>query len=241
MTLKQRLGKWLYPRLPISRSLFDLLRGESNSFLTKVQNAVLPWRRARLRKIRAGTHLRVNVACGPHVLPGFVNLDLFPCCPDVVAWDCRKSLPLKDESAAGIRVEQFIEHLDPREDVPVFLRDCLRVLHPGGVLRVIVPDAERYMRAYCSDDLCGFQELAVPEPFPEDLPTRMDIINHVFHQWHEHRWGYDFETLTHRLRNAGFQRVEKAAYQSSCAQFLAQDREEHAPYSLYVDAVKCKS
>ena len=100
MTLKQRLGKWLYPRLPISRSLFDLLRGESNSFLTKVQNAVLPWRRARLRKIRAGTHLRVNVACGPHVLPGFVNLDLFPCCPDVVAWDCRKSLPRGDMTGA---------------------------------------------------------------------------------------------------------------------------------------------
>ena len=39
----------------------------------------------------------------------------------------------------------------------------------------------------------GLLRIIVPEPFPEDLPTRMDVVNHIFHQWHEHRWGYDFE------------------------------------------------
>ena len=66
----------------------------------------------------------------------------------------------------------------------------------------------------------------------------MDIINHVFQQWHEHRWGYDFETLALRLGSAGFEHVEKMAYKQSHDPLLAQDREEHAPYSLYVDAVK---
>ena len=28
----------------------------------------------------------------------------------------------------------------------------------------------------------GFRALAVPNPFPEDLPTRMDVVNHVFHR-----------------------------------------------------------
>jgi hypothetical protein len=66
----------------------------------------------------------------------------------------------------------------------------------------------------------------------------MDVVNHVFHQWHEHRWAYDFETLAHRLRAAGFLRVERMAYRRSIDPRLACDRTVHAPYSLYVDAVK---
>jgi hypothetical protein len=64
----------------------------------------------------------------------------------------------------------------------------------------------------------------------------MDIINHVFHQWGEHKWAYDFQTLAHRLRAAGFQAIELAEFQKSCDAALASDRDVHAPYSLYVEA-----
>lgn len=238
MTLKQRFGRWLFRRMPITRFLFDQLRVEANAWLMRLGNAFLPWRRRRLAALRRAGGLRVNVACGPQVLPGFANLDLFPCRAEVIGWDCRRALPLADGSAAAIRVEQFVEHLEPREELPAFLRDCHRALRGGGVLRVIVPDAERYLRAYCREDLEGFRDLAVPDPFPADLPTRMDVVNHVFHQWHEHRWGYDFETLGHRLRGAGFARIVRSEYKVSLDSELAQDRDEHAPYSLYVEAVK---
>lgn len=237
-TLKQRVGRFLFARLPVTRLLFDILRDEVNSAVVRAQNAVLPWRRRRLARLRAGRDLLVNVACGDHVLGSFVNLDLHPAAPGVLAWDSRRTLPLADGSARGIRVEHFVEHLETREELPAFLRDCHRGLRCGGVLRVIVPDAERYLHAYCRPDLLGFRELEVPDPFPLDLPTRMDVINHVFHQWHEHRWGYDFETLAHRLHQAGFTEVERSAYRQSREAALADDRDVHAPYSLYVDAVK---
>ena len=180
----------------------------------------------------------VNAACGPHVAPGFVNLDINETVRGVVPWDCRRTLPFSDATVAGIRAEQFVEHLEPREDLPRFFADALRVLRPGGVLRVIVPDAEAYLRAYCRNDLEGFRELAVPDPFPADLPTRMDVVNHIFHQWHEHRWAYDFETLERRLREAGFGRIERMRYRESRDPRLACDLDVHAPYSLYVDATK---
>ena len=66
----------------------------------------------------------------------------------------------------------------------------------------------------------------------------MDIVDHIVHRWHEPRWAYDFETLAHRLRRAGFARIERTPYKSSLDVELAQDRDEHAPYSLYVDAVR---
>jgi len=131
---------------------------------------------------------------------------------------------------AGVGDEVVVE-VEQRHLVPV-------PLEPGGELRIIVPDAARYLQAYCRPDLDGFRELAVPDPFPDDLPTRMDVINHIFHQWGEHRWAYDFETLSLRLRTAGFGTIEQVGYQRSLLPALAQDRDVHAPYSLYVDAVK---
>ena len=99
-------------------------------------------------------------------------------------------------------------------------------------------DAERYLQAYCQPGLDGLRAMAVPIPFPEDLPTRLDVINHVFHSWHEHRWAYDFDTLSHRLRAAGFTIIERADFGRSRLPALAQDRDQHRPYSLYVEAVK---
>ena len=237
MTVKQQIGRRLFAHLPVTRPMFDQLRFEANAWLVKGQNHVQPGRRRALARLRALRGVLVNVACGPQILDGFVNVDLLGP-PPRIRWDCRRSLPLADGGAAGIRAEQFVEHLETREELPDFLRDCLRVLEPGGVLRVIVPDAGRYLHAYCQPGLDGFRELAVPDPFPADLPTRMDVINHIFHQWGEHRWAYDFETLALRLRTAGFGAIEQVAYQRSLLPALAQDRDVHAPYSLYVDAVK---
>jgi predicted SAM-dependent methyltransferase len=236
-TLKQRIGRWLFPKLPITRRLFDELRFEANGMRVRTAYALLPWWRARLARLRRLEGQLVNVACGPHVVPGFLNLDLLPASPHVVAWDCRRSLPLKDDGAAGVRVEHFVEHLDPREELPAFLSDVRRALAPGGVLRVIVPDAERYLAAYMRGGPEPFRELGVSRPWPADLPTRLDFVNHVFHQWHEHRWAYDFETLADRLASAGYSRIERMSFGTSLDPRLAQDRPHHAPYSLYVDAV----
>ena len=238
MGWKQRLGTLIFPRLPISRFLFDILRDEARACAIRAKNVVLPWRRARIARIRGTPGQYVNAACGPHVLEGFLNLDTNETVAGVLPWDCRTSLPLDEGMAAGIRAEQFVEHLETREELPAFLASAHRALRSGGVLRVIVPDAARYLEAYCRNDLTGYRELAVPDPFPDDLPTRMDVVNHVFHQWHEHRWGYDFETLSHRLRAAGFTKIVQTGYKESLDPTLASDREIHAPYSLYVDAVK---
>ena len=203
-----------------------------------LENAIYPSRRRLLASLRRNRDHLVNVACGPHVLEGFVNVDLFRADGAVVKWDCRRNLPFADASVAGIRVEHFVEHLEVREELTEFLSDCYRVLQPQGVLRVIVPDAERYLRAYCQGEPNGFASLNFPLPFPAELPTRMDVINHVFHQGHEHRWGYDFENLSERLKRAGFANIQRSAFCKSAVPQMTHDREVHKAYSLYVEAIK---
>jgi predicted SAM-dependent methyltransferase len=225
--------------MPITRFLFDQMRTEANTWWVGCQNKLLPSRRQVLRRLREARGVYVNVACGPLPLPEFVNLDLYSLVQGVIRWDCRWSLPVSDEAAAGIRVEHFYEHLEAREEAPHFLRDCHRALRPGGILRIIVPDSGRFLQAYSQGDRdAAFSKLGFPQPFPDDLPTAMDVINHVFHQWHEHRWGYDTENLTDRLRAAGFATAREMSFCCSLDPHLAHDAPQHAPYSLYMDAVK---
>src|SRR5215831_11831516 len=84
LTLKQRVGKLIFPRLPITRFLFDILRDEAAALLVRLQNACVPSRRGRLRRLRAMRDVYVNVACGPQVLDGYVNIDLRSTNPDVL-------------------------------------------------------------------------------------------------------------------------------------------------------------
>jgi predicted SAM-dependent methyltransferase len=172
------------------------------------------WPPARLewRALRNQRGLLLNVASGPFGIDGFVNLELRAYHKDVFRWDCRRSLPVGDQSCRGIRIEHFAEHLDPRDELPALLRDCHRALEPDGVLRIIVPDTARYLRAYVEGGRQGFDALDVPDPLPSDLPTRLDVVNHVFHQWHEHRWAYDVENLSWRLREAGFAGIERSHF-----------------------------
>lgn len=238
MTAKQRIGKFIFRHLPITRFLFDQLRVEVNGRWATLENAIFPSRRRLLADLRCRKGHLVNVGCGPQILDGFVNVDLFRADKRVVKWDCRHSLPFANDAVAGIRVEHFVEHLEVREELTEFLCDCHRVLQPGGVLRVIVPDGEKYVRAYCKGDLTSFATLGFSVPFPVDLPTRMDVVNHVFHQSHEHRWAYDFENLSDRLRGAGFSQIRRSEFGQSAVPQLAQDRDVHKPYSLYVEATK---
>jgi len=224
--------------LGVPRATLWAVRIECEALWVRVVNLAWPPARRVIRELRRRSGLLLNVASGPFALDGFVNLELRAYHPDIVRWDCRTSLPVRDGSCRGIRIEHFVEHLDPRDELPLLLSDCHRAMAEGGVLRVIVPDTARYLRAYVQGLRAGFDELATPDPFPSDLPTALDVVNHVFHQWHEHRWAYDVENLSWRLRAAGFTDLHVASFRESLLPALALDRDEHAPYSMYVEGVK---
>ena len=89
----------------------------------------------------------LNLGCGARFHPQWTNLDLTPSGQNVRAYDCRQPLPFEDESFDVVYHSHLIEHLR-REDVIRFLRECCRVLRPGGILRVAIPDLEGIARDY---------------------------------------------------------------------------------------------
>lgn len=94
--------------------------------------------------------IMLNIGCGTSLHSAWVNLDLAPLLPGVKAFDLRAGLPFADGSVDVCYSSHVLEHLTAEEGVR-FISEQRRVLRPGGVIRVVVPDLERIGRNYVRD------------------------------------------------------------------------------------------
>lgn len=238
-TPKSKLGAVVLPLLPVNRRTFDIFRHELRAWRTRAINTVNPVYHRRVSSLRLRRDLSVNIGSGGKGHPDWVNIEIIPMRDTTLCLDIRRRLPFADCSVARMLAEHIVEHVDFRDDIPAVFRDWYRVIQPGGVVRIIVPDAKRFLEAYVSDDPTLWNLLGWDlEKKPDDIYTPMHIVNHIFHQGGEHLFAYDFETIAWALRKAGFSIVEQMSHKVSRDPQLAIDQENHAPYSLYVEAVK---
>ena len=89
----------------------------------------------------------VNLGCGSHYRKGWLNFDLYPASEDVRQANIIDGVPLVDGTADFVYHSHVLEHLC-REDARRFLQECHRILKPGGILRIAVPDLEDAAREY---------------------------------------------------------------------------------------------
>jgi hypothetical protein len=84
--------------------------------------------------------MRLNLGAGEHDLKGYRNLDIkngeevYP-------------LPFADDSCDEVRASHVLEHFSHRQ-INAVLTDWVRVLKPGGVLKIAVPDFKKITAAY---------------------------------------------------------------------------------------------
>jgi len=191
--------------------------------------------RAAIRRARNMTGLRINLACGHFASEGWIGIDCsFQSKAD---WylDLRAGLPLADQSCSYLFCEHFLEHLAYPEEVQRFLTECYRVLEPGGILRMIVPDAGKFARAYAAGDNSFLHEAS------PDSRSPMEALNLTFHgvPLGEHHYAYDFDTLAKLLQGMGFcQVVLCECGKGSLASALDRQDIPRVLESLYVEAIK---
>jgi predicted SAM-dependent methyltransferase len=154
-------------------------------------------------------------------------------------YDCRKRIPLTSGTAKAVFTEHLLEHLEYHEEAPIFLAECHRIMEPGGVIRIVVPDGRKYIRAYENGDwdyLRAFSPLAAGRG--PKCTTLMEIVNEHFRQAGQHRFSYDYETLARLVRSSGFDAVAESRFGVSRMIGLAIDNPDRATESLYVEAVR---
>jgi predicted SAM-dependent methyltransferase len=191
--------------------------------------------RAHRRSVRAARKyahakaLKLNIGCGPNLKPGWVNIDLVACAD--LQLDMREAMPLPDKCAQMIYSEHFFEHIDYPRDAMHFLSECHRVLEPGGVFSVGVPDTSWPLLDYGGTGPGGYFETA-HRWHAGWCKTKLEHINYHFRQDGEHRFMWDFETLEGALARSGFTNIERRDYRPGL------DTESRALGTLYVDATK---
>ena len=176
------------------------------------------------------TNLKLNIGCGPNRKLGWLNIDLFSPQADL-ALDMREPIPFRDNSAAIIYSEHFFEHLDYPDPAKRFLKECHRILKPGGTFSVGVPDTEWPLQAYVGPDDKNYFAWSKANCLPEWCQTRIDDINYHFRQDGEHRFAYDYETLNFALTEAGFSNIKQRSFDANL------DTEQRRIGTLYVDAL----
>jgi predicted SAM-dependent methyltransferase len=93
----------------------------------------------------------VNIGCGTTYHKNWVNIDYSSDSNYVVEYDLSKGIPLENESVDFLYNSHILEHFS-KESAMILLKECHRVLKPGAIIRVVIPDlkclAEEYLKAF---------------------------------------------------------------------------------------------
>lgn len=201
----------------------------------------------RFEAVAGKKELKVHLGAGDDIRLGWVNIDLrlrLP--PDIdeaaapgtvfINHDLRRGLPLADGSCALIYSSHFFEHLTFPEAADL-LRECLRVLRPGGIVRLALPDFLGMFDAYVRKDRSYFDlvDLSVSMGGYDDEATALvDHVNYAVYQDGEHKSIWDPEKAIGIFKKLGYSSVAETAFNP--------DLDPASPlrrrYSFYVEAVK---
>jgi predicted SAM-dependent methyltransferase len=159
---------------------------------------------------------KLHVGTGKNSLPGWLNTDYEPS-PGIAFLDATKPFPFDNNIFEYVYSEHMIEHISFEAGTSM-LRECFRVLKPGGIVRISTPDLAFLVNLYLNPDEqrneCYIRHATkayIPQA-PRLLPGF--VINNFVHSW-GHRFIYDRMTLTVALEHAGFCNIQPCALRES--------------------------
>jgi hypothetical protein len=184
------------------------------------------------------SELYIQYGCGLSAPAGWVNFDSSPrlrferlpivasatrlarkCLfPDNVRYgDIVAGLPVPEASAAGVYASHVLEHI-ARADVPIALANTARVLQPGGLFRMIVPDlawrARRYLE-HAGAETAGDEFIKSCLIGDETRPRGVTAHLRTAFGNSGHSWMYDEAGMAALLRAAGFVDIRRCGFNDS--------------------------
>lgn len=176
---------------------------------------------------------RLHWGCGPITPFGWVNSDLYPFPGVNPVADILKGLPFPgDEFDAIVSIHALPEipfiHLDAA------LAELLRVLKPGGILRLSLPDMEKAIQAYLERDIDYF--FLIPDDRIKSLTGKM-IVQLLWYG--QSRSLFTTEFITELLARAGFEDICPCAYRETRSRHpWLTELDDRELESLFVEAKK---
>lgn len=212
--------------------------------------------------------MKLNVGCGQTPTHGWLNFDnspslrfsKFPFLPElfnkaglinssqyefitfarknnILYGDATKRLPVPNESCDALYSSHMLEHLD-RHAVSRFFKESVRILKPGGILRISVPDISKRVEQY--------KKSGDADTFIESTLLCDDYINtftkrliYLLIGTRHHRWMYDGNSLSRLFQINGFTSIKvMQPGQTSIKNYQPLDLYEKAEESVFVEGEK---
>ena len=134
---------------------------------------------------------------------GWLTVDVIPGCD--IYYNLRKGIPFPDNSVNKIYSSHFFEHLSS-EEIILFLKECKRVLIPGGNFSICVPNAKIYIENYYNNTILQEQDYFSYKP-AYNFYSMIDYVNYIAYMGGEHKHLFDEDNLLAILRFIGFDHV----------------------------------
>ena len=192
--------------------------------------------------------IKLNLGCGLQCPKGWINIDssigvklskrpllkkiiysIVPASvglpnadwPENTMWmDLTKPFNFKNESVDIVYSSHTFEHLT-YEETTFVLKECYRILKPGGLIRVIVPDFQIFIDDYLENkakdpslaafkfhQTSGYFEIPVPNTFK-------GLLKFYFKRKNNHAFLYDKAGLHYQFDKAGFKNLDFMMYGKS--------------------------
>ena len=175
---------------------------------------------------------RLNWGCGGHPEPGWINSDIKDGPGIDLPGDIRHGLALDDDSIDYVASVHALLEIAYGDLVPV-LRELHRVLKPGGVLRLVLPDLDKGIQAYLRGDEGYF---LIPDEDAETLGGKL-VVQMIWYGYSRSLFTRDF--ITELLRKAGFSEIARCEYRQTVSGFTEiVELDSREKESLFVEAAK---
>ena len=148
-----------------------------------------------------------------------------------------KRIPESNESVDLIYACHIVEHLD-QEETSKFFNECNRVLKPGGIVRVVVPDFAKLVDSYNQNhDVDRFiHNSCLVGKKPKTIIKKLQYLLQG-HGWHHQMFTKD--SLVNKIKSHGFSEIRcfeagKSAipYENGINYF------DFSPHSIYCEFTK---
>jgi predicted SAM-dependent methyltransferase len=121
--------------------------------------------------------------------------------------------PLPDDCVEKLYSSHVLEHFF-YPDIMRLLRECHRILKPGGTISICVLDATIFIAGYQHPERmrereAGFFQTAF------HYHTPIDYLNYIAYMWNDHRHLFDEANLIAILQAAGFQDVTRRDFDAA--------------------------